>query len=52
MRGMKGRVGHGYLVARAGVVLAGLPLLLMHVSAQNAQTGRDWSRIEIGRAHV
>lgn len=45
MRGMKGRVGHGYLVARAGVVLAGLPLLLMHVSAQNAQTGRDWSRI-------
>ncbi len=44
MRGMKRRVGYGYVVGRTGVVLAGLYVLLTPVFAQDAQE-RDWSRI-------
>ena len=44
MRGMKRRVGDGYVVGRAGVVLAGVYVLLTPVFAQDAQEP-DWSRI-------
>ena len=44
MRSMKRRVGYGYVVGRAGVVLAGVYVLLTPVFAQDAQE-RDWSRI-------
>ena len=42
MRSMKRRVGYGYVVGRAGVVLAGAYVLLTPVFAQDAP---DWSRI-------
>ena len=42
MRSMKRRAGYGYVVGRAGVVLAGVYVLLMPVFAQDAP---DWSRI-------
>ena len=44
MRSMKRRVGYGYVVGRAGVVLAGVYVLLTPVFAQDAQEP-DWSRI-------
>lgn len=47
MRGMKRRLGYGYL-AGGGVILAVVSALLMPVSAQNTQTPPttpDWSRI-------
>ena len=44
MRSMKRRVGYGYVVGRAGVVFAGVCVLLTPVFAQDAQEP-DWSRI-------
>ena len=44
MRSVKRRVGYGYVVGRAGVVLAGVYVLLTPVLAQDAQDP-DWSRI-------